>query len=130
MDAITELSIVFLIALIIKAINAWIRGWEYDNYTPTSEYLIVLFSFILFKRSSISQSQCLNSLPKLTTGTRLYKILTMNFIQSKSTVLESDVYCLETDGHSNKTNKNDSMVLMSDVTVTVATFMILIHSEE
>lgn len=27
-------------------------------------------------------------------------------------------------------NRNDSLVLMSDVTVTVATFMILIHSEE
>lgn len=67
---------------------------------------------------------------KLTTSSRLDKILTMNFIRSKSTVLESDAYCLETDGHSNKANKNDLMVLMSDVTVTVATFMILIQSEE
>lgn len=54
----------------------------------------------------------------------------MNFIHSKSTVLESDAYYLETDGHPNKANKNDSMVLMSDVTVTLATFMILIHTEE
>lgn len=55
----------------------------------------------------------------------------MNFIHTESTGLKSDAYCLETDhGHSNKANKNDLMVLMSDITVTVATFMILIHSEE
>lgn len=36
-----SLALFFLIALLIKAINAWIRGWEYDNYAPASEYLIV-----------------------------------------------------------------------------------------
>lgn len=53
-----------------------------------------------------------------------YKTLTNKMPQ------KSDSYCLETDGHTNIANKNYSMVLMSDVTVTVATFMILIHSEE